>query len=303
MQTMGRQVLAVGVVLLFVVLPLVTGRYLAQHRRLVSVLRSRNRQLRARTEYLAQQERLRIARDMHDSLGRQLSLVSIQAAALEVAGLPPEQGQAIARLAATARTAADELHEVVGVLRGPGGRQATLPVGEAVTRLAREFEAAGMRLTLDRSGEPQPLAPAAEQAAYRTAEEGLSNAAKHAPGQPVALSLDWEPGTLLIAVTNPAGGPHAPAPPDGGHGLAGLSERVAAAGGLLEHGGPDGQFRLCAMLPALVAGSRRPGASGPGSPGEDELPQAPFRRAVALGFGAAALVLIALPVVVLFGVR
>jgi signal transduction histidine kinase len=286
----------VSTYVVFVVLPLVTGQYLNQHRRLVSVLQQHNRQLRWRTQYLAEAERLRIARDMHDSLGHQLSLVSIQAAALEVSELPPQQRQAVGRLAAAARKAVDELHEVVGVLRD-GQQQAGLSVGEAVAGLAQEFRAAGMRLTFRQRGEPQPLTPAAAEAAYRMAQEGLSNAARHASGQPVLVSLDWEPGALLLAVTNPG----RERPPDaaaGGHGLAGLRERMAVAGGLLDHGWSQGQFRLCAMLPASAAGS-----GGTLGSGEYERAQVPFRRPVALGFSAAALVLIVLPALVLFGAR
>lgn len=93
---------------IFVALPLLTGRYLAQHQRMLSTLDQHNRQLRWQRDILAEQERLRerlrIARDMHDSLGHRLSLVSVQAAALEVSTVPEPQKQAIRQLADTTAT-------------------------------------------------------------------------------------------------------------------------------------------------------------------------------------------------------
>lgn len=121
----------VATFVVFVALPLLVGRYLAQHERLVSALDRSNRQLRREQEILAERERLderlRIARDMHDSLGRRLSLVSVQAAALEVAELPPRQQQAVRQLATATRRALVELHELVGRsasgTRHPPGRR------------------------------------------------------------------------------------------------------------------------------------------------------------------------------------
>lgn len=118
------------------------------------------------------------------------------------------------------------------------------------------------------------------------AREGLTNAARHAPGQPVTVSLDWEPGTLLLTVSNQlppgarAGGP--------GLGLAGLGERVRLAGGLLDHAASAGRFRLFAMLPAA---GPEPGPAGQ-----------PVRRAL-LGRAVGVLMFVVLPTALLLGVR
>jgi len=264
--------------LVFAALPLLTGRYLAQQEQLVLALGQHG-----------EQERRRLAGDMHDSVGHRLSLVSVQAAALEVAPLPPPHQAAAARLAAAARGAVDELHELVGSLRDGPPRAAAEPgypgVG-AIEGLVGEFRAAGMRAGLRQRGPGQPLPAAAAQAAYRVAREGLTNAARHAPGQPVTVSLDWEPGALLLTISNeipPGSGPGQP-----GLGLAGLSERVRSAGGLLDYGESAGRFRLFAMLPVIGPDA---GRSGP-----------PARQAL-LGRAVAVLMFVILPATLLLGVR
>ncbi|WP_239140503.1 sensor histidine kinase, partial [Plantactinospora endophytica] len=241
--------------LVFAVLPVLAGRYLAQHERLVSTLDRHNRQLRRERELLAEQEqlreRLRIARDMHDSLGHRLSLVSVQAAALEVAELPPVQRQAVRQLAGAARGALDELYELVGALRGGHGTDQRSPGLAGIGPLVAEFRSAGMPVTLHQAGTPGPLPGPAGQTAYRVVEEGLTNALKHAPGQPVTVRLQWEPDALLLTLDNPL--PPGAQPDTGpsavpGHGLAGLRERADQAGGLVayriveagEDDGPDG---------------------------------------------------------------
>jgi signal transduction histidine kinase len=242
----------------FVLLPFVIGRYLAQHQRLLSALDRHNRQLRLERELLAERERLRerlrIARDMHDSLGHRLSLLSVQAAALEVSDLPAEQGQAVSRLAGSARTAIDELHDLVGALRRQDEHDPLSPGVDGIDEVVAGFRAAGLPVTLQRRGRPAPLRVSAGQAAYRVVEEGLTNAAKHACGEPVTVSLEWELDALLVNVSNELPG-GAAAPAGGfadGHGLTGLRERVRLASGLLEVEYSAAGFRLAAMLP--VAG-------------------------------------------------
>ncbi|UBU12889.1 sensor histidine kinase [Nonomuraea gerenzanensis] len=213
-------------VALLTVLPVLAGRYLTRQR-----------------ELSADEERRRIARDMHDSLGHLLGLVSVQAAALEVSALPPDQRQAVRGLAGSARAAVAELHTVVSTLRRSPG-----PGLEGVPALVERFRAAGGRVTLVRSGEPGHVA--GQGAAYRVVQEGLTNAARHAPGAPVQVTLGWEADALLVTVSNPLPGGHRAA--GGGNGLAGLAERVREEGGLLRvHAGPH-EFRLVAMLPLLV---------------------------------------------------
>jgi signal transduction histidine kinase len=233
-------VMARAVVL--VALPMLAGRYLTRQGEYLR----RERELVAERERL--RERLRIARDMHDSLGHALSLVSVQAAALEVAPLPAGQRQAVRDLAGSARAAMDELHQVVGALVRDDS-----PGLEGIEELVAECRRAGVAVRVERSGTAGPLESAgAGHAAYRVVQEGLTNAAKHAPGSPVTVSLDWQPDALLVRVVNPARHP-VPATTTGGTGLDGLSERVRSAGGLLRVHREPREFRLVAMLPLAAA--------------------------------------------------
>jgi signal transduction histidine kinase len=306
----------------FLVLPLMVGRYLAQHRRLLRTLDAHNRQLRTEQALLAEREqlreRLRIARDMHDSLGRRLSLVSVQAAALEVADLPPARKDAVTALAGSARDAVTELYQLIGSLRGSVD---DTPDAGRIPALVAEFRTAGLDVTV--SGEPGPLPPAVSRAAYRVVEEGLTNATKHATGQPVAIHLTRETDTLVMTVTNPVtedaasargraaagtagrrageaaalrglragrdGGTVRRADSRGGYGLTGLAERAGAAGGFVDHRVAGGEFRLVAMLPTK---------SG-------DLPPEPGigrTRIALLGVATAALLFVLLPAGLVVGV-
>lgn len=268
----------VAAFLVFVALPLLVGRYIAQHERLVSTLEKHNRQLRWQREVLAEQERLRerlrIARDMHDSLGHRLSLVSVQAAALEVSSLPPAQHQAVRQLARAARSAMDELHDLVGTLRAPDI--------VSVDNLIQEFQAAGVAVTVRRQGQERPL----PESAYRVVEEGLTNATKHAPGQAVTVDLVWESDALVVTVVNPLA--VTPEHITAGHGLSGLDERVRQFGGFLDHRAADGEFRLVAMLPMTEEAA-------------DDVPRVGRIRTVVLGLATAALMFVFLPASMLLG--
>lgn len=203
-------------------------------------------------EAAVQRERLRIARDMHDLLGRRLGLAAVQAGALEVAAKDAETAASARRLGDAVRDAVEDLHELVGVLResaADAGRDLT-----GVAALVADSERAGAEVELIQKGTPVALPLMVDRAAYGVVEEGLANAAKHAPGRPVRVAITWEEDTLIVSVSNPVAAGPAPAS-SGGFGLTGLSERVASAGGLLDRRTADGRFHLNAMLP--VAEPRR----------------------------------------------
>jgi len=201
---------------------------------------------------------------MHDVLAHRLSLLATYAGALEYRpDAPPERlAQAAGVVRAGVHQALEELREVITVLRDDEPADGTHPQpGLAdLGRLATESRDAGTPVdVVARISRPEELPGAVGRTVYRLVQEGLTNARKHAPGQPVRVLLDGRPGdTLLIELTNPVApvGSAAPAGPGvaavngSGTGLIGLTERVRLAGGELEHAtSADGEFWLRARLP------------------------------------------------------
>ncbi|MFF4603978.1 sensor histidine kinase [Streptomyces sp. NPDC001339] len=297
--------------LVVLVVPGLAGRYWSQRRTLLDTLRAYNAHLLRERAMIAGQARLRerqrIAQDMHDSLGHQLALISVHTGALEVdRELTGRQREAVGVLREASVAAMHELREVVGLLRdgthapdhgdsapGPGSPGvAAVGAGDTtspsrgvagIEGLVAASRNAGTDVELRRSGEPRPLPPAADHAAYRISQEGLTNAHKHAPGASITIELRYEPDSLVVEVAN---GPVPATAADrarkavsGGQGLTGLGERTRLIGGMV-HAGPtaDGGFRLAGVLPYT---SPEGGAPGPS-------PQDPFAAPTGDTFGAPA---------------
>jgi signal transduction histidine kinase len=255
------------VIVIAVEAALVAWGQLTQARRaLIASLRERARRAEAeqgrRVAEARAAERTRIAREMHDVLAHRLSLLATYAGAIEYRpDAPPEQlARAAGVVRAGAHQALDELREVITVLReddGDGdGTQRPQPGLADLPRLVEESRDAGARVQLDdRVPDPAALPGAAGRTAYRVVQEGLTNARKHAPGEPVQVVIDGRPGGgLLIEIRNPVVNGHAaggagPVIGGSGTGLIGLTERVRLAGGELDHQAADGEFRLSARLP------------------------------------------------------
>ncbi|GAA0364065.1 histidine kinase [Actinoallomurus spadix] len=208
-------------------------------------------------------ERGRIAQDMHDSLGHELSLIALRAGALEMApDLAGHHRAAAGELRASAAAATERLREIIGVLRehsappldGPHEPAAPLvPAREDITDLVDRARASGMTVELlDERGNGgfAPLPDMAGHAVHRIVQESLTNAAKHAPGSAVTVRLARSADETVATVTNgppPEGAP--PAVPGGGLGLVGLRERARLAGGTLRAERRDGGFEVRARLP------------------------------------------------------
>ncbi|HEX6449547.1 MAG TPA: histidine kinase [Trebonia sp.] len=214
-------------------------------------------------------ERARIAREIHDVLAHSLGAVSVNLQAAEglLSGLPdsPELAKAlecVERAGAYTRDGLAEARHAVRALR-ENASLATAPLGQQLEQLITEFRATGdATVEFRASGEQRPVAAEVVLAVYRTAQEALSNARKHAPGQPVTLSLEFTPDTVGLNASNPLPGPAAtPIPTEsptartalaasgGGHGLTGLRERAALTGGTLTAGPADGQWQVCLKIP------------------------------------------------------
>jgi signal transduction histidine kinase len=205
-------------------------------------------------------ERATIAREMHDVLAHRLSLLATYAGALEYRpDAPPERlSQAAGVIRAGVHQALDELRDVIALLHDTTDDQPDrpLPALTDLTELVEESRAVGTPVEVrDEVADPAALPGRTGRTAYRVLQEALTNARKHAPGQPVIIALDGTPGArLVIEVRNPiprvpAGSPATPAIPGSGRGLVGLTERVRLAGGQLDHAAGPAEFRLQAWLP------------------------------------------------------
>ena len=202
------------------------------------------------------EERLRIARELHDVVAHTMATINVQAgvAAHVLSSRPEAAAESLQVIKAASKEGLRELRAILNVLRQADDADPTQPAPgtaqlEALIAGARR---AGLETTFTVTGEPVPLPAAVDLAAYRIVQESLTNAIRHAGPATAAVSLGYHPGELRIDVTDtgrgqPAG---AAAGHSGGHGLAGMRERAAAAGGTVETGpSPGGGFRVAARLP------------------------------------------------------
>jgi signal transduction histidine kinase len=229
-------------------------------------------------EHTARGERARIARELHDVVAHHISMIAVQAetARLATPGMPAAGAQRLLQIGDTARAGLTEMRRLLGVLREdaqaaaadqpgtgqlvagqlgadrhpqPGLRQLNELVDEA-----RGASGAAARLIV--SGPPAALDPGVELAAYRIVQEALTNARRHAPGAAVDVELRYTEEALRLRIRDNGPGPPVGSPltlAQGGHGLPGMRERAAAAGGELRTGAaPGGGFLIEAMLPAKV---------------------------------------------------
>ncbi|MGM1065504.1 sensor histidine kinase [Saccharothrix sp. Mg75] len=283
-----------------IALPFLVGRYTAQRNALVAALQEREervvRERRMVSRQVRLRERNRIAQDMHDSLGHRLSLISVHAGALALdTGLGDKQREAVQVLRTAALTAMEELRGVIGVLRRdePEEDQVRRTV-DAIDELVEGARRAGVRVSLVRGGQPVPLPAKVSHAAYRIAQEGLTNASKHAPGASVQVTVKYEPDALVVEVRNNP--PRARQPRGSGFGLIGLGERVRLAGGMLHVGElPTGGFRIAALLPYEDT------AAADDEPFEEEQPEPAKPTGIRKWAGVGSILLAGVVVVVVVG--
>ncbi|WP_066359847.1 sensor histidine kinase [Herbidospora mongoliensis] len=252
--------------LLTVGLPWLAGRYRRQYAELVGTgwrLAARlEHEQRAVADRARIRERARIAGDMHDSLGHELTLIAVRAGALELdPALDSRQRAAIGELRQAAGTATERLRDIIGVLRTDD--EEPISPDETAESLVERARDSGMIVTLERVGDPAGLPPMVGLAVHRLLQEALTNAAKHAPGAAVHTRLVRDQTTLRLTVLNaPAAAASLPGVASGGSGLLGLGERVRLAGGTLRTGPtPAGGFELVADLPTVDGASPRPSTS------------------------------------------
>ncbi|MDL5202041.1 histidine kinase [Streptomyces sp. ALI-76-A] len=276
--------------------PLLLGLYVGARRRLMESLRERadslERELQLlaeraeeRAEWARNEERTRIAREMHDVVAHRVSLMVVHAAALQaVARKDPEKAVKNAALVGDmGRQALTELREMLGVLRSAEGgpaRRANVPLAAvgvaaavAASRavddegaadgpclsdldvLVGQSAAAGMVVDLSVEGESRSYAAEIEQTAFRVVQEALTNVHKHAAGAKTHVRLAHRVSEIAMQVENEPPGEVSAASsarlPSGGNGLVGMKERVVALGGVFVSGPTEaGGFRVSAVIPA-----------------------------------------------------
>jgi signal transduction histidine kinase len=215
-------------------------------------------ELEQRAAHLA--ERNRLARELHDSVGHALSVVTLQAAA---AGRVLDRDPTFARTALTAiedtaRAALTDLDHVLGLLREEATSTAPQPALSELDRLLAQARSAGMLVHVDVFGALDRVPAWVSREAYRIVQEGLTNALRHAGTVPVWLRVDVQPSRLALELTNPLGTETGrgdrPASgtvgrDHGGRGLAGIAERVALLHGRVTAGFFEGGWRLDVELP------------------------------------------------------
>ena len=227
------------------------------------------------------EERLRIARELHDVLAHHIALINVQAqvAAHVLDGEPGQAREALGHIRQAGRAALDELRTTVGLLRRPGSTEELTtepaPGLDRLPELITSFTTAGLRVDCHLEGTPRPLPSPVELTAFRVVQEALTNVSKHAGDATTRVRITYGQRDLTVDVTDdgqgarertpvaagavggPAGGPEAAAGPPGGkgaatgHGLVGMRERALSVGGTFSVGPSPGRgFRVHAVLPA-----------------------------------------------------
>jgi signal transduction histidine kinase len=233
--------------------------YLRARADYINGLRERAERLERERELLAQQavgdERVRIARELHDVVAHNVSLMVVQAQALAATGPHETQHEALGRVADLGREALSEMHRMLGVLRLQNGGAPELEPQPGVRDLATLVERtlqAGVETTLAVEGVPRDLPAAVDLSVYRIVQEALTNVIRHAHAHHAAVTLGYSTDALEVTVLDDGTGPSGDhGDGDGGHGLVGMRERVALFGGELETGQRSygNGYRVRALIP------------------------------------------------------
>lgn len=266
----GAVLLAI-VVFTLLATPLWWGQSVRSQTELARVEAARNEDLRRLAELreveVLHGERERMAHELHDALAGNLAAIGIHAEAAlarSAASEGADDHPSLVAIREASVAAADELRAMVHILRsGDGERTAPARLAE-IEGVLEQARHRGLRLEESRR-ETWPALPAAtDHAAYRIVQEALTNAAKHAPGSQVRLSLEAVDDVLRIEIVNTLTRPGSPtSSPGGGIGLVSMRERTTALDGRFTAGRQDGTWRVRASLPLVVAGGRPDEGSTP----------------------------------------
>ncbi|HSS93513.1 MAG TPA: sensor histidine kinase, partial [Candidatus Dormibacteraeota bacterium] len=224
----------------------VIGDYFRSRRAFFAALVARHQQAR---EQAAEEERLRIARELHDVVAHNVSVMAIQAGAARVSG--SGGAEALQSIETTARDTLAELNRLLGVLRKDGGAPDLSPQPglDQVDVLLKPLRDAGMEATVKITGDRRPLPAALELSAYRIVQEAITNVLKHANASRVEVVIEYGPDALGLTISDNGSGAKETAA-SAGHGLIGMRERVELFGGELGAVSSSlGGFTVRAKLP------------------------------------------------------
>ena len=246
----------IAAALVFLVGPWVVGTQTRMRADRAEAAESRAAQLEREQELhaalVAAAERTRIARELHDIVSHSISVIAIQLQAVRRRLGPANEAEAadLAQVEATARQALNEMRRLFGVLRAEGEQPALAPQPglSQLDALVAGARGGGVDVRLVVEGDPKPLPPGIDLAAYRIAQEGLTNALRHSGASKVTVAVRHQPDSLQVEVHDNGRGLQRTKNP--GHGLVGVRERVALYGGTVEvANGPDSGVTLTATLP------------------------------------------------------
>ncbi|WP_326636661.1 sensor histidine kinase [Streptosporangium sp. NBC_01755] len=244
----------------------IAGIYTNTRRRYLEGLEERaeraERERDQQARLAAAAERARIARELHDVVAHNVSVMIVQAdgAGYAIEHDPEQARQAMRAVSATGRGALAEMRRMVGVLRADGVQEeyAPQPSLSQLDDLVARVRASGLAVELRMLGVPRELPEGEQLTVYRIVQEALTNTLKHGgPDSHAVVEMEYGVRELLLRVTDDGRGAAAPER-EGGHGLVGMRERVALFGGSVEaRPGPGGGFRVVARLPIGEAGAGR----------------------------------------------
>lgn len=216
--------------------------------RLEEITDAREHEQLLMTKKILAEEREQLAREMHDVVTHQVSLIAVRAGALQVGTTDPAVRAEAETIRSLSVGTLDELRHMVNLVRSGGSRTELTPQ-PTLDRLGELVDEAGPAIDFT-MGEIPELTPPMERAIYRTVQEGLTNARKHAPGARVRVSVTHRDGGVDVEVVNTASTEASVALPSSRHGLIGLRQRADFLGGHLESGPTDaGGWRLHLRLP------------------------------------------------------
>ncbi|MGW2721257.1 sensor histidine kinase [Streptomyces sp. NPDC001492] len=233
--------------------PVLLGQLLQARRdlaqRLVEIEEAREHERLLHSQAVLARERAQLAREMHDVVSHQVSLIAVQAGALQVAVRDPDVAEGVRTIRTLSVDTLDELRHMVTLLRASGGRATELTPQPTLADLQKLVATSGIDTELT-GGLPPDIGTPAQRALYRTVQEALTNVRKHAPGATAVVHLWHESGDYGVTVTNsPSTRPSLPLP-GSQQGLIGLKERVELLDGTFESGPTEeGGYRVWLRLP------------------------------------------------------